>query len=88
MGFITAVSTVVDIIAPIYTILAIITVVVYAKASKFSRKSDERRVYEFVKKAKISEDDPDAWKKKFAGNWTLQRREGLKEVSLLYMMCL
>ena len=80
MGFGSAVATVVDIIAPIYTILAIITVIFYAKASKLSSKTNEKRVYEFVKKVKISEDDPDAWKKKFAGDWTLQRREGLKEV--------
>ena len=46
MGFLSAVVTIVDLIAPIYTLFAIFAVILYAQASKNTAKKNEKNVYD------------------------------------------
>ena len=77
--FLDALSNLVDLIAPFYTIAAIIVILFFAKGDQ--SKEVRQALYQFVKPVTEKEDtnDPDVWKKKFIGSWTLLRREGIKE---------
>ncbi len=65
---------------PIYSLVVIVIIAAFhlTPQTKQGEKS-----YNLVKKAK--EVDPNDWKKAFAGNWTLQRRERLRDVSRLHV---
>ena len=77
-----------DVLVPIYTLVAIISILLFVRNEKFAKLNKEVRnaVYHYVKPVSANEEsqDPDAWKRKFTGNFTLLRREGIKEVSISF----
>ena len=74
-----------DILVPIYTVIAVFSIIVFARSERLANLNKEVRnaVYQFVKPISNEDNsqDPEAWKKNFMGNFTLLRREGLKEVN-------
>jgi hypothetical protein len=74
-------------IAPIYTLLAVIAIGLYLQSERLSSLNRDTKAssYVFKKKETFDANDPDAWKKKFAGPWTLLKREGFKEVYIYEM---
>ena len=71
-----------DFVVPIYTIIAVIFIFVYH--NRKDTNESEKKTYKIVRKVKeTKEADPNDWKKLFAGNWNLQRRDGLKDVSYI-----
>ena len=69
-------------IAPIYTLLALVAIGLYIQSERLAALNTDKnpKSYVFHKKEAFDANDPDAWKKKFMGSWTLMKREGLKEV--------
>lgn len=71
-------------IAPIYTLLALIIIGLYLHGERMEslNKHKNPTSYVFKRKETASSSDPDAWKHKFKGSWTLLKREGIKEVRI------
>jgi hypothetical protein len=68
--------------APIYTLLALIVIGLFIHGERLDSLNKDKNPTSYVYKKKQGADanDPDAWKKKFMGSWTLIKREGIKEV--------
>ncbi len=76
-------NTAFDYVVPIYTILAIVIVILYNKR-KIPENSNPERLYKFAKKGK--NDGPQTWQQQMSGTWDKIERKNFYEVNV-FLCC-